>query len=80
MTTYVAVCDGTITNASGNIATCSNGWQYIPFDFVNFVQSNSGQITASDILLDLTWGAGVVLTLWSVGYAIGAAKFAVGKL
>jgi hypothetical protein len=37
-------------------------------------------VTSAQILYVLTWGAGVVLALWAIGYAVGAASTALGKL
>jgi hypothetical protein len=37
-------------------------------------------VTAAEILYVFTWGAGSVLALWAIGYALGAAVTALGKL
>ena len=36
-------------------------------------------ITAPELLYAFTWGAGAVLAMWAIGYAVGAASTAVGK-
>lgn len=36
-------------------------------------------ITPADLLYTFTWGAGAVLSLWALGYAVGAAIAAIGK-
>lgn len=38
------------------------------------------QITPQDIMLDFSWGFGVVMFFWFLGYQIGIAKTAVQKL
>ena len=54
--------------------TCSN---WVLLSKLEFGLIETTQMTAADVLLDFTWGAGAVLFLWSFGYAIGAAKKAI---
>jgi type III secretory pathway component EscT len=37
-------------------------------------------ITPAEILIGFTWGLGAVLSLWAIGFAIGAARTALGKV
>lgn len=36
-------------------------------------------ITPAELLYVFSWGAGAVLSLWAIGYAIGAASTALSK-
>lgn len=47
-------------------------------DYSLMVQSYT--ITPEQVLSVFSWGFGVVLLFWSLGYAIGAAKMAISKL
>lgn len=44
------------------------------------VVSSSEPITPDQVLFVFSWGFGVVLLFWSLGYAIGAAKLVISKL
>lgn len=44
------------------------------------VVSTSEPITPDQVLHVFSWGFGVVLLFWSLGYAIGVAKMAISKL
>jgi len=62
-------------NADG---TCSNYVLLQQSDYSLMVQSYN--ITPEQVLSVFSWGFGVVLLFWSLGYAIGAAKMAISKL
>jgi len=57
--------------------TCPN---LVELSYTEFVNISNSQITASEILIDFTWGFGAVLTFWSIGYAIGVTKAVIQKL
>ena len=73
-------CVGNITgNLAGQIKCTSGPFTVLtPADLV--VVLAQYQITATNILYVLTWGMGVVLLMWSLGYAIGVAKSVIAKL
>jgi hypothetical protein len=37
-------------------------------------------VTPAELLFTFTWGAGAVLALWAVGYAVGAAAKAIQRM
>lgn len=63
--------------AAASDGSCAN-WVLLSKN--EFALIDSVQITAADILTDLTWGAGVVLLFWSLGYAVGIAKKVISAL
>lgn len=47
-------------------------------DYALMVQAY--EVTPEQVLSVFTWGFGVVLLFWSLGYAVGVAKQAISKL
>lgn len=66
-----------------SIDTCTGFVVLEPFEYFNTYQAMDLallDITPENILFVLTWGMGVVLFMWSLGYAIGAAVKLIKKV
>lgn len=63
------------TNTDG---TCPTYVLLHQSDYSLMVQAYT--VTPEQVLSVFSWGFGVVLLFWSLGYAIGAAKMAISKL
>lgn len=70
MTTWITAC------TELDPANC-NSTNTIWLDYYSFDPLG---ITPVDVLYVLTWGMGVVLFMWSLGYGIGAAVAAIKKI
>jgi len=75
----LAQCDGILTVKKVNTEiTCSTNFQFLnPTDLVLVLSQYD--ITASSILYVMSWGVGVVLLMWSLGYAVGVAVSLIKK-
>lgn len=71
--------DGTLqTELTQPDGTCTAYVLLNQSDYSLMVQSYT--ITPEQVLSVFSWGFGVVLLFWSLGYAIGVAKMAISKL
>lgn len=71
--------NGTLqTVATSSDGSCPSYVLLHQSDYALMVQSYT--ITPEEVLTVFSWGFGVVLLFWSLGYAIGAAKMAISKL
>lgn len=71
--------DGTLqAEMTQTDGTCSAYVLLNQSDYSLMVQSY--MITPEEVLSVFSWGFGVVLFFWSLGFAIGAAKTAISKL
>lgn len=71
--------DGSIvTELAQTDGTCTAYVLLNQSDYSLMVQSYA--ITPEEVLSVFSWGFGVVLFFWSLGFAIGAAKTAISKL
>lgn len=83
MTGFVSVCSSGLTVVNGN-PTCTGTWSVV--DYIPNVTPFSAAdlaimgIDAPTILYVYTWGMGAVLSIWALGFAVGAGLTLIRKI
>ena len=74
---WFLTCD--VEPVGGVCPTGASVWTPLDTVALNLFDAQALGIDPATILYVYTWGAGAVLSLWALGYAIGAAKAVIKK-